>query len=307
MKKLLLILLLFSAIPSFSQSWAAPGATWYYDFQYFACTGFERIQKTGDTIIEGRQYDKLEIFRKWRCFNPSDSGSYTIPQLEFTRAVNGIVYIYRDSADYVLYDFNAQAGDSWVVRAETIMNSGVCDTGTVVTDSATTVIINGDTLRKIYTQPFDPNFPMMSFYFPVVEKIGGLANLFPYQMCLTDIPQGYGLRCYFDSTGWTYHGPTYSNTSCDDMTGIHESITLANPLNIITDPSGHKITVISPQLNQGALLRIYDFRGQVMLEQSVYTAGSVELYFPSESSGIYFLTIFSENFFGSRSFIYAGN
>lgn len=302
MRKLLLFLFLSATLSSFGQSWAAPGATWYYDFQYFSYTGFERIQKIGDTIINSRHYDKLQIYRAWYDQSNQTTGNYYVPQLEYTRADSGVVYYYRDSADYVLYNFNAQPGESWVLRNE--FNQTPCDTASVVVDSVSTMIVNGDTLRVLYTSPL--NWNGITFqYPPVVEKLGGLANLLPYTMCVTDLPQGYNLRCYSDSSGWIYHNPNW-NYACDDMMSV-EDPEQSEPFSIFHNQQTHTITLSGSQITDGSLIQVFDCRGQLLLEETSQTNGITEVNLTGVVGGIYFVTVTTKDFRGSNPFLIVGD
>lgn len=307
MKKLLLFFLLLTAAPAFAQSWAAPGATWYYDYIYFNCTGFERIQRVGDTLIQGHQYDKLETFRKWRCIMPLDSGEYTVPAWAYTRIVNNQVLLWRDSADYVLYDFNAQPGTTWMSAVQMPFPIPPCDTGTLYCDSISYLYVNGDTLKMVYTHPIDVFSLTYWNNMPVIEKIGGLSNLFPIPMCVADIPQGFNLRCYSDSSGWNWHNPNFTS-SCDDMTGLpdHPGENV-NAVTIFADALLQKLTVTSALLKNGSVIRVYDCRGQLLLEENAETNGSAELNFATVNTGVYFITVANGNSVGSATFLYPGN
>jgi hypothetical protein len=292
MKKLLLVLFVAATLPSFAQSWAAPGATWYYDFTVYAMPfpqyGYERIQNIGDTVIGSYQYNKLQIFRAWYDQQNQQVMSYTLPQLEFTRADSGVVYYYRDSADYVLYDFNAQPGETWVLRNE--FEGTMCDTSSIVVDSIATVIINGDTLRVLRTSPV--NWSGITFYYErMIEKIGSLANLFPYTMCVTDIPQGYGLRCYSDSTGWIYQSPNWAY-ACDDIMSVEEPAQ-EETFSIIPDMQLHKLTLTGSVIKVGAMIQVYNSNGQLVAEEISKGQGSVEINLAVEG-GVYFVTVVGE-------------
>jgi hypothetical protein len=298
MKKLLFFLLLAAALPSFGQSWAAPGATWYYDFQYFAMTGYERVQKIGDTTINNLQYDKLQIFRSYYDQSSQMYGSYYVSQLEFTRADSGVVYFYRDSVDYVLYDFNAQTGDTWLLHGEPQFNGGPCDTGSVVVDSVSSMIVNGDTLRIKHTSPV--NWNGITFFMPVAEKIGGMANLLPTAICVTDVPQGYNLRCYSDSTGWTYQNPNW-NYACDDMMGVDE----ANPqetFSLIYNNDANLLTLTGEQIIMGAVIEVFDARGQLIQRVTAASNHTVNLNLPGVAAGVYMVNVTTNQFHSSQKF-----
>lgn len=303
MKKLLLFLFISVTIPSMGQSWAAPGATWYYDFSFPTWSGpfnqgYERIQNIGDTVINGRQYNKLQIYREWYDWQTQSMDDYYVPQLEFTRIDSGVVYYYRDSADYVLYDFNAQPGDTWVLRGE--FEGLQCDTGSVVVDSISYRIINGDTLRVLRTSPI--NWTSISFtYQPILEKVGSLANLLPYTICLTDIPQGYSLRCYSDSTGWMYQNPNWTYP-CDDIMSLDEPEQDVS-FTITADVQSNSIKLNGALIKDGALIQVYDSYGRLLMEQSAVTNGSAELNLDISAGGIYFVMVITETNRVSQPFI----
>ncbi len=302
MKNFILALFLSFSVSSFAQSWAAPGATWYYDLTIYAMPfpqyGYERIQNIGDTIIGTHQYNKLQIFRSWYNPQAQQTTNYTLPQLEFTRADSGVVYYYRDSAEYVLYNFNAQPGETWVLRNEFEWTQ--CDTASVVVDSIATTIINGDTLRVLRTSPV--SFNGISFLYPrIIEKIGSLANLLPYTLCVTDIPQGYNLRCYSDSTGWTYHNP-YWTYACDDLLGMHD-VQQQQFFTLYQDMQSQTITLSGSQIQSGSLIQIYDSRGLLVQQMNSQNSGSTVLNVAGLPSGIYYVSVTSGNSFASKPFI----
>jgi hypothetical protein len=287
-----------------SQSWAAPGATWYYDFVSFfpsSSNGYERIQNIGDTIINSRQYNKLQIYREWFEQSTQSTNSYYVPQLEFTRVDSGVVYYYRDSADYILYNFNAQPGETWVLRGE--FEGLWCDTSSVVVDSIATVIMNGDTLRVLRTSPV--NWSGITFNYPrIIEKIGSLANLLPYTVCLTDIPQGYNLRCYSDSSGWMYQNPNWSYP-CDDILSVNEPVQNES-FTIIHDLQSNTITLNGAMIKDGSLIQVYDSYGRLRKEDFARSNGSVELNLDAAAGGIYFVSVYTEGIRASQSFFVSG-
>ena len=59
-KNLIIIALLFSTIlNSKAQSWAQPGATWYYSYNTLWFTGYYKVEKIGDTIINNITCDNF--------------------------------------------------------------------------------------------------------------------------------------------------------------------------------------------------------------------------------------------------------
>ncbi|HTL81210.1 MAG TPA: T9SS type A sorting domain-containing protein [Bacteroidia bacterium] len=291
MKRTLTLIVFICCCPfAKAQSWAAPGATWYYNFQYFSQEGYERIQNTGDTVINSKQYNKLQIYRQFFDQSSQTSGSYYVSQLEFTREDSGVVYNYRDSADYVLYDFNAQPGDHWVVHGDPQFQTGICDTESIYVDSISTTVINATTLRVLYTSSPGNKITFMG---PIIEKIGCSAYMFPYQNCVTDVPEGYGLRCYLDSANWNYHDPYYANMTqlfgCDYITDVH-SYQVDQAFEIFPQPANTSITIGIPGFaSRNEIIFIKDAEGKI-LKTIPITSSRQQLSVEDLADGIYFIS-----------------
>lgn len=289
MKKLLLSFsLLFSVLTSDAQQWAAPGATWYYEMNNFMSSGYERITKIGDTLINGKDYDVLDIYHRWYTMWNNQTGSYTLPH-HYVRADSNVVYFFNpySQQDYVLYDFNAQAGDSWLSCSR--YNIGTCDTGTIHINSVTTTIINGDTLDVLVPDTTWSSSTGLIFPQRILEKIGGLSNLFAYPGCVADLDQGWGLRCYYDSTGFTYHSSLFAN-SCDDMMSIEEHDKF-DPLVLYYDQASGNLQLTSTLLKPGCIISIYDAQGRLLLNEACRDHQNVSLKFSPNSSGVYYVQL----------------
>jgi len=251
LKRLLLLftgtLLLFSAE---GQNWAAPGATWYYSFMNFGMDGYVKITKTADTVINGKNCDVLLKERWWHDY-PNSINYYAVIGKDYTYTDSGVVYYYRQGLFFVLYDFNALVGDSWVVAGWSSSPCSMQDTTYV--DSVGATVINSDTLKWMWLRPslgnYNPDWQFSATGFPsagkIIEKIGCTGYMFPEPYCVTDLSEGGILRCYTDSSGWTYQSGVVSQ--CDYYyTGINET---EQPFffSVIPNPSSGTFTVTSAQ------------------------------------------------------------
>jgi len=133
MKKILLfVLLMLTTLANKAQVWAPSGATWHYDWIEMAVDGYAAIQYINDSTVGGKVCKVLRIERhtyNWITHTYSNS----VLGYEYTYLENNIVYYYRYGQFFKLYDFSANAGNSWEVAGWE--QGSPCDsTGSIVVD-----------------------------------------------------------------------------------------------------------------------------------------------------------------------------
>lgn len=272
MKSTLLAVLLFFPFAIFAQTWANPGATWYYDYSPDQPNGYIKIERIGESISEGHLCD---VLKQTSVLN--DSGSIAeSPITFFTYQSNDTVYIggvpsSNGSYFVPLYVFNLPSG-AWM---NSIFSSWKYDsTGytNLLGQNLKTAYIHHDYCQEITKAV-------------VFDKIGCEYFLMPQHYCPWSSFKGYRLRCYFDSTGLYYN--THRVPYCD-----YTSSDVQNDMLVYTDPSG--ITVSSALIAPGTIVRIYDIRGQFLSEKRWKdNADNGNFYFanPGLCSGVYFVRI----------------
>jgi len=271
MKKLLQISILFLLIHNCSaQTWAAPGATWYYDVApNFYSVGYVKITRTGDTLIQGHMCDILE--KRATGFNiagPFPMYFDNVYSYEYTYTNNNVVYHWRTNAFYVLYDFNASPGSGWTV-AGSPFGLGVCDsTGYVTCIQSGNTIINGQPL--MYSDVVSDSLSVYGFSDStsrILQKIGNTSSFnADFLTCIADANEMYKLRCYSDSSGFYYS--TGIAPGCNFITGIYDT-SVTNLISFSPNPFTNELTVSIPQLNTEAQLTLLDVYGKQVLTQII--------------------------------------
>ena len=174
--------------------WAPQGAKWYYTYNLWF-PGFTNqvieVSVTGDTVIQGKN---CSIFEKtnlamypwnWECNNQDQD-------LEYMFEENGKVYFY-DSFDGVfrlLYDFDAQPGESWKVPLceEKFYN----DSLEIYVDSISSEVLGGQLVKILHVRDDFWNFPAR-----IYEGIGYSRGMFYASQNVITVDAGIGnLRCY---------------------------------------------------------------------------------------------------------------
>lgn len=170
----------FSLLPFFAlcQVWAPIGAKWTYtqttfNHYYTTYTTFEAV---ADTVMGGQS---CRMMKETELTGPSTS---TI-SFYYTYADSGYVYTWQQSRWCILFNFNAQVGDSFIVACQTEARIRSIDT----------ININGH-LRRVFW--YDAGSMVAEFSGYVIEGIGHTISMFP-----TSDNSGLAspLRCYEDT------------------------------------------------------------------------------------------------------------
>lgn len=204
----------------FYQPFPADGANWHYDFSNGADEGYVNISHIGDTTLQGK-YTSIVQKDRHRYSHLQDEYYYDNLGTDFFHFDGDRVYVYRHEQFYVLWDFTAVPGDSWLIPGS--FDAG-CDTTAMVTVVASgDTLIQGQKLRYIELQTDDEVQNHWAYHGIIVERIGPLHDyLFPSPTshCVVDMFEGGALRCYQDDDYPLFE--TGLAPACDFMVGLNE-------------------------------------------------------------------------------------
>lgn len=172
--------MVFFGLNAKSQVWGDFGSTWHYSYWNIGEGGFIKIQFSGDTVIQNRNCQKLEVLR-YRFFSIPNVGMIFAGAMplnpEFTSVSEDTVFYLVNNNFRILYNFNAQVGDSWDLGVDTNDNF-MCSKSIVVVDSIGTMLINNKTFRWLYLRSIDSSSVVLNGR--VIEGIGSIKDyLFP--------------------------------------------------------------------------------------------------------------------------------
>lgn len=221
------IFLIVCIIKASAQSFAPAGASWHYDFKVLTKEGYVKIYKEKDTLVAGKLCSKLIKQKIIYDFSISLLDTFNLG-VEYVYEQGNTVYYFRNNKFYTLYDFNATVGSKWEIHS----NSSTCSsTDSVIVDSIKTTRINSIPLKTLFVHSKNKN---ITFTNAIIEKIGCIGYLFPEPICVTDINEGGPLRCYSDSSNWSYQ--TNVSPTCDYVTAINENSYLSCTIQIYPNP-----------------------------------------------------------------------
>ncbi len=250
------------------QGWAPVGAQWYYGegFAFSGNVDYMLFESVGDTLIQGKACKRIEVKR-------NQGQCYVRPMVEHLYEQNDTIFLYDTVyQDFqILYNFNAQPGDSWQFRM--LGWNATPDTAFVTLDSFDFVNINGQSLKRIYCHAsyrydLSSGYPAVNDTFTVIEKIGH-PNFFYhhyeefYPVC--DANYSTGLRCYQDSSLGLYQVDT--SISCDYTyiwTGIAQHSN-SKTIQIYPNPVQHTLQ-LSGNFELPLQYQIYNLNAQLQMQ-----------------------------------------
>jgi hypothetical protein len=267
----------------FAQTVFAPqGAVWHYYLDGDGHGANYKFEVEKDTTYEGKL-----------CSKALSKGTKNATYFY----TNGdTVFYYHDSIKKFtpLYIFNVKSGDSITLVAPPPYYGRYADTIRFTIERIDTVIIDGLSLRTVYTDQVD-----YSFFLPkYTERIGGYQGM--NILCVDAIrtaDHSVGIRCYSDkdidekfiSDKW----------DCDYVPNNIIEKTLANDIRIYPNPANQQLFVEIAKQNARGQIQILTLDRRVMTQKEI-TGADNKLDLSNLSSGLYLLNVTTEEETNSR-------
>lgn len=297
MKKLLLLAFLFPLL-SFGQTPFGYHATWHFRYgSWSEGSGYKKIQHVSDTNMLGFNWLKFEVTGikevKWGP-DPGDTTlevNVTFDPIFFATRNDSIFRLLNDSTPYLLYDFNAEVGDSWQFAPHD--TSFGCDSlpiATVVNKGVE--IYNGDTVtfieienakdtsgnpsapyqmpEKIYRE-FGPDSTIVLFY-PIATPCNMIYDYFSSQT----------LRCFSNDN----ISINFTSNTCDYWPSLSVDAFQLVDVKISPNPTFDYISIdVNPQ--EVDRIEVLSLEGRKLLETD--QAQKIKL---PEASGVYLVEVY---------------
>jgi hypothetical protein len=295
MKKLVFISFLLFCSQIKSQVWIDQDAEWHFSFWNISSYGHAVINYTADTIIEGNNCQILKatahrysVDMNWEHFYMGPDPYPTI----YTYVSGDTVFYYNKNKFFVLYNFSAQPGDSWVLDDE-IKGNG-CNQSVCIVDSVGTIEINGQNLRWIsLSSEVGSTFGLSG---KVVEKFGSLYGYtFPiYLHCDTTEVAHHdflSFSCYEDISFPLYNTSTTGN--CATSLSIQALKNNSNEFKLYPNPAGDVLHLLYESEEQKILkVRFTDMTGRLVLSMELPSNTQTTLNTTDLTGTVYILNLF---------------
>jgi hypothetical protein len=257
------------------QTWAPTGAKWTYGvaFAFLPNIEYREWICTGDTVVDSIN---CKVIRRYGTSMVSDLSDVMITYEDSNR-----VYWYQppDSQFTMLYDFNKNAGETWLMHFDT------CDL-LITVDSTGMDTINGVPLKSLFI--ISENW---AFNGKILQHIGHLWAPCPdinYHCHGILVDGGYytGLRCYEDSLiGFHDFGIA---PACNYITSVPDISERSTSFAALPNPTTGLIRLEVPEgFGEITALEIFNSAGQLQSSPEIRTETDLGVF----KSGLYFIVI----------------
>lgn len=273
---------------SFGQTnWIKGHAVWHYNFNNIS-NGWIKLWTAGDTVIQTKSCTVLKSI-KHEFITTGPNGNQVETESSY---INGFVYYENDTVFYwnldhfsVLYNFNAIAGDEWVLTD--VNNTGLqCDDSSIIqVASVSQIAIGGDLYNELTVNPTSGS---SVFVGSKLNTRFGSSNsyLLPFgRNCDSNVIVEFDqiqFTCFQDDS--LFYNPSGAN--CEYYLGIGENI--MSSLVVYPNPVQNKVEVLSDVAIEK--IKVYDVLG-TLIEEIITNSAMQKIDVSAYEAGTYFLHI----------------
>jgi hypothetical protein len=266
-------------------------AQWLPDSNAVWSEWTEKFILTGDSTVNGITYQKVGLIDSINSLDLNVLEPLANHWALIRQDTSGKVYTITtiDTAEVLLYDFNASVGDTLELQPFLTPLAGGFRTQVFVIIEAIDSVIIGTTWRirlKINTVGlFGNNFSADEYW---IEGIGSTAGLFgagSYGFVASDFDYPT-LLCFTQNDNLVYDSPLHSACFRKRTVSLAEN---AIALKIYPNPANHYLQIENAN-PQPLKIRVYDSRGKFMRAFSL-DSGEQKIDLPQDWHGLYILEI----------------
>lgn len=288
MKKLIFtFVIVFIAIFSIAQP---IGNSWHFSYQSSISTGYIKLNYVKDTTTELGDFqvlEKIRIEHSWPGFYDT-----TYLDREYLQWKNDSVFRLIDNEVALLFNFNANIGDTLVFRKKNPIDPACDSIGKGVVNSTGLQLIQGTNRKWISVTPVSGS--VVGLHGKIVEGIGPVEDYFfpEYIACVADANEGGPFRCIAENDQIIYN--TDIVEYCDYVKSILDE--KAEEHIIFPNPAENEINIILEK-NEKINISIFDISGKIIFNtyESTGETGIISIDVSDWVSGIYIIETKGKN------------
>ncbi|MFO7721834.1 MAG: T9SS type A sorting domain-containing protein [Bacteroidales bacterium] len=286
------------------QVWVDSGAVWHLDFWTVGWGGFWKMEYEKDTMFQDRLCQKIAtheyLFTKNMQGQTFLIGPKKIAE-NFTSVSGDTVFYWNGLGFFVLYNFGASIGDSWIIADENPYSLGISelcdDTSRIIVTDTGSVEINGARYRTITVEPSsNSSIGIVGTY---VERFGLLNTAYgefqmlfpgPFQCdSMTAYVEWYffKFKCFQDSSFALYNP---SGQDCEYLLttiGIEEPE--AQKMTLYPNPVQDFVYIMDPVAGPKSV-ELYNYQG-AMLKRYLLSGDENRVDLSELPQGVYLIVI----------------
>jgi hypothetical protein len=253
---------------------------------------YSKYEKEKDTLFFGQNCAKIVGKHIQYVYNTPPKYDTAIRQTQYTYTNGDTVFYYNFdySQFFVLYIFNVNKGDSFTLHVRyPPLGSSTDTTFTVKVDSVTIINIDGQNLRKVYTNRSFTGIGR-AYLDNYVERIGALNATDPIGISVFNGGISNGLvRCYKDDQ------LAYIRSDCEYLAPLSIVEQQSNKyFTAYPNPFNSQFSIGTTPLQEEATLKIFNTFGQKMLEQKYAIRQQCTVATEALVAGVYYCRLFNE-------------
>ena len=257
----------FIEMPEF----APTHAEWYYEIQNDnGSITYQQLQQEGDTVINHK--DVKIIVRTNTLYDKHQEITH-----EYVYEENNVVYWWNKTLNEftTLYDFAAETGDGWQIKAGT-------ETITLHVDAIELVEYDGRTYKVMNVSDEGDLFSGN-----IVCGIGHVASLFPEKLMQKALPFDVeSLRCYWVNDNLILHMGT---VDCDEILAVEENVSAQDSESIVLYPNPTNGTLYIESQGDASTFNISNMLGQTVMSGNIADNQIIDV--SGLDDGMYFICI----------------
>ena len=261
------------------------GAKWYYSEQAFFPPPFGEFPHVVEVVSK-------EMYQGQLCSKLVGIGttlvpSATVPDPLYVYSQNDSVFFYSllSGQFELLYDFGAEAGDTWVIGG--LGTPDGYDSLAVHVDSTSQLLINGHTLKVLHI-----SYPVLPYEwgYEIIAGVGCTFFLTPDYGLYEGGPMG--LRCYIDPSVDLHFVPYPCDTTIITVSTLDTEA--LDHISAFPNPAKDYIHILIAADVGKCSLRLFDQMGRLVRQVAVHV-GMNTIETTGLNPGLYVWEIFHEN------------